>query len=129
MTSTAASSPDGIRKSIDRGENVVHIDIRLTPGDAAKLADLLEAQRKGYSVSVVESAKEYTTTEAAKMLGISRGHLSRLISQGKVRSHKVGSHHRITAREIESEQNLKKLRSNPHAQNLAELWDEIGVDN
>lgn len=127
MTNSAVSGPESIRKSIQRGEKMV--EVRLRAEDAAKLAKLLEAQREGHDVAVVEAAKEYTTTEAAKLLGISRAHLSRLIREGKVRSHKVGSHHRVTAREIESQQTMKRLRENPHAQQLAELWDEMGIDD
>ncbi|GAA2040005.1 hypothetical protein GCM10009720_20610 [Yaniella flava] len=127
MTSPAVSGPEGIRESIDRGDKVV--EIRLQAENAAKLAKILEAQRQGHDVAVVESAKEYTTTKAAKLLGISRAHLSRLIHEGKVRAHKVGTHHRITAREIESQQTMKKYRENPDAQKLAELWDEMGIDD
>src|SRR5699024_5961928 len=120
-------NPDDIRKSILSGDEIIEIQLR--PEDAAKLAELLEAQSTGREISMVESTKEYTTTEAAKLLGISRAHLSRLIRDGKIRSHKVGSHHRITAREIESQQTMKRLRENPHARQLAELWDEMGVDD
>ena len=127
MTSPPVSNAADIRKSILSGDEV--IAIRLRPEDAAKLAELLEAQSTGREISMVESTKEYTTTEAAKLLSISRAHLSRLIQSGKIRSHKVGSHHRITAREIESQQTMKRLRDNPHAQQLAELWNEMGIDD
>lgn len=127
MTSPALSSPDGIRRRMSGGDELIEITIQRE--DAVKIAELLEARQKGRDVSIVESAKEYTTTEAAKMLGISRAHLSRLIRDGKVRSYKVGSHHRITAREIESQQTMKMLRENPNAQRLEALWDEMGIDD
>ncbi|WBB74488.1 helix-turn-helix domain-containing protein [Micromonospora sp. WMMD1128] len=65
----------------------------------AQLFDLLEqitaTLSRGDGVAVSAIARELTTTEAAKLLGMSRPTLVRLLENGSIASHRVGSHRRV----------------------------------
>ncbi len=61
-----------------------------------KILELLEAEGRAGAV-VVPVKEQFTTTEAARMLGISRSTLMKLIDSGEIDSVKVASHHRIPA--------------------------------
>lgn len=58
----------------------------------AEIARNLEA---GKSVSVVAEDHELTTQRAAKILGVSRPFLVRILEDGQLAFHMVGSHRRV----------------------------------
>jgi excisionase family DNA binding protein len=70
----------------------------------AQLFDVLRqiaatlAQGNGVAVSAI--ARELTTTEAARVLGMSRPTLIRLIDAGELPSHKVGTHRRVLLQDV-----------------------------
>ena len=60
------------------------------------LADL----RAGHAVTILQSRHELTTAEAAKILGMSRQFLVRLLEKGAIPFHLVGTHRRIYVRDL-----------------------------
>jgi len=59
---------------------------------------LMEAARqlaKGNSVSILHYEEALTTQQAADLLQVSRPYLIRLLEEGKIRYHLVGSHRRV----------------------------------
>lgn len=61
---------------------------------------LLEELGAGESVHVVTADAELTTQQAAALLGISRTFLIRLIDDGKLPAHLVGTHRRLRAADV-----------------------------
>lgn len=57
---------------------------------------------EGKKVVVGSETKELTTTVAARQLGMSRPTLMKLIKEQKIPAHKVGSHFRINAEDVET---------------------------
>jgi excisionase family DNA binding protein len=51
-------------------------------------------------LSIRSMPDELTSTTAADLLGISRPTLMKLVADGELESHKVGSHHRFAYREV-----------------------------
>lgn len=60
----------------------------------------LDAFARGETVATVANGKPLTSNEAAKLLGMSRTHLTRLCEEGRIESFNVGNALRISADEV-----------------------------
>jgi excisionase family DNA binding protein len=60
------------------------------------IADLCEGQ----SVAIVQNDPQLTTVEGARMLGVSRQFLIKLLERGDIPHHMVGTHRRIYVRDL-----------------------------
>jgi excisionase family DNA binding protein len=59
------------------------------------LLNILEQLVKGRSVSVVPKGQTLTTQKAADLLGVSRQYFVRLLDEGQLPFHNVGTHRRV----------------------------------
>ena len=59
------------------------------------LAEIARNMEAGKSVSVIAEHHELTTQRAANILGVSRPFLVRILEEGKLAFHKIGSHRRV----------------------------------
>lgn len=73
-----------------------------------------DALSRGESVATVATGKPLTSTEAAKLLGMSRTHLTRLCDEGRIESFTVGNALRVPADEV-----LRILRERGRAKTQA----------
>lgn len=55
---------------------------------------------EGQSVAIVQNDAQLTTVEGARMLGVSRQFLIKLLERGEIPHHKVGTHRRIYVRDL-----------------------------
>jgi excisionase family DNA binding protein len=60
------------------------------------IADLFEGQ----SVAIVQNDAQLTTVEAARMLGVSRQFLVKVLERGEIPHHMVGTHRRVYVRDL-----------------------------
>lgn len=92
------------------------------------LRQVLDAVSQGDTVTIHSLPRELTTTTAAKMLGISRPTLMKLIAEERIPAHKVGSHTRVLTTDVNllREQQLEKQRR--AFDKLLELDEELGID-
>lgn len=94
------------------------------PSDLAKIiSQVLAVMAAGGSVTVGALPDELTTTAAAAELRVSRTTLMKMIRNGDVEAHKVGSHHRLKTADVLA---LKKVRLQRQRQALEELRDLEG---
>ena len=81
----------------------VHTDGREVPRPAnasRAVRRLLHDLATGRSVHVVSTGDEMTTQQAADVLGMSRTYVVRLIDQGTLPAHLVGTHRRLNAVDV-----------------------------
>ena len=71
--------------------STVHIPKSAVDG----LIELLTATAEGDDATIVRSAREVTTQQAAKLLNVSRPTVIKLIDEGVLPARKVGSHRRV----------------------------------
>lgn len=102
--------------------------LRLPPKVLRLIADLLGSLAEGKAVSVVPKDLDVTTQEAAMFLNVSRPYLIRLLEEGKIRFHKVGSHRRIRFDDLVRYKEERTRKSNDALQALADQAQEIGLD-
>ena len=80
--------------------------------------------KNGSSILLLAEAKPLTTQEAAHFLGVSRQFVVRLLEDGEIPFHKVGSHRRVTYKDLVSYQQRKQgLRVLSQAVSSAGLHD------
>lgn len=73
------------------------------PASAFKfLSNILDLMAQGKAISIIPSDTEVTTQQAADMLNVSRPHVVKLIEQGEIPHHKVGTHRRIKLQDLEA---------------------------
>ena len=64
------------------------------------LVKLTADLKKGQSVAIVQNDAPVTTVEGARMLGVSRQFLIKLIDSGEIPHYMVGTHRRIYVRDL-----------------------------
>ncbi len=95
--------------------------IELPATAAAAVRHLLSELATGSEVHVLADAAELTTQEAAHLLGLSRTYIVRLIDQGKLPAHLVGTHRRLFAADVLAYQQQRSAR-------LAAVAEVTGAD-
>lgn len=76
------------------------VTLRVPHELARLLHDLMPRVANGDAISFVSAPKDLTTSGAATMLGMSRPTLMKLVAAGKIPSHKVGTHTRLTSADV-----------------------------
>jgi excisionase family DNA binding protein len=69
--------------------------VRIPKSAVDGLIELLTATAEGDDATIVRSAREVTTQQAAKLLNVSRPTVIKLIDEGILPARKVGSHRRV----------------------------------
>jgi len=100
--------------------------IELPAAAADAVRHLLVELASGASVHVLADDAELTTQEAADLLGISRTYLVRLVDDGKVDAHLVGTHRRLRAADVLAYQAQRGSRLRAVAE-IAEADAAVGV--
>ncbi|GAA5068200.1 helix-turn-helix domain-containing protein [Nocardia callitridis] len=91
------------------------------------LSMILDLLGDGRTVTVGSMPNEVTTTVAAKMLGISRPTLMKLIDAGSLPAHKVGTHTRLLSKDVFAHKDSQRETQRAAFAQLRELEDELGV--
>ena len=82
-------------------EAEIEVTLRLPRESAKKVLALLDGEQSVGAV-VIPAKQEFTTTEAAAILDMSRPSLMKLIQAGRIGFRKVGRHHRVPATAIQA---------------------------
>lgn len=99
-----------------------HETVELPRGAVAALLEIARSLAQGQRLHLVPEGAELTTQAAADLLGVSRPHLIKLIDQGAIAHHMVGTHRRLTSDDVlayREERNRTRRAAVERAQLLA----------
>lgn len=87
-------------------------DDLILPGPVVQLLlNVLSEVSQGNAVNIMPIHAELSTQEAANILNVSRPHLVKLLEQGEIEFHKVGTHRKVLAKNIiEYKERITKQR-------------------
>lgn len=122
MSRALTEEVERLRLELAGDDPEIEVTLRLPRKSAEKVLALLDAEQSVGAV-VIPAREEFTTTEAARILGMSRPTLMRLISADRVEFRMVGKHHRIPATAI---QKLRDQMDEDHMAVVAELSNKYG---
>ncbi|MDB5542423.1 MAG: hypothetical protein JWQ89_4150 [Devosia sp.] len=111
-----------LRVQIEGGET-----LRLPKAVSTLLYHLLTEMAQGNAVTIIPVNAELTTQEAAEYLNVSRPHLIRLLGEGKVRFHMVGSHRRVKFSDLEAYRKASDEERQRVMEELAAEAQELGM--
>ncbi|WCZ39898.1 excisionase family DNA-binding protein [Corynebacterium jeddahense] len=74
-------------------------EVVLPKQTAVWVRDLLEDMAEGRLMRAPEPEEEMTTQQVANLLGVSRPFVVKLIDEGRLPGHKVGTHRRVYTRD------------------------------
>jgi excisionase family DNA binding protein len=103
----------------------IEVTLRLPRESARKVLALLDAEQSVGAV-VIPAKQEFTTTEAAAILDMSRPTLMKLINAGRIEFRKVGRHHRVPASAIQPYRDLLREEGQAAMTAIAELSNRVG---
>lgn len=93
-----------------------HVKIELPHSLFRVLMDVASQLAKGNSIAILHYEEKLTTQQAADLLQVSRPYLIKLLENGQIRYHKVGSHRRILMKDLleykKSRDTLRKANVN-----------------
>lgn len=100
------------------------------PVEVARVLELvLEAMAEGRPVSVAAMPENLTTTAAAGLLGLSRPTLMKLVREGRIPAHKVGSHHRLRSADVLALKDELRLERQQAVFDVIDLEDELAGED
>jgi excisionase family DNA binding protein len=89
------SDGEGVRLVGPTGDEVA------VPATALRALKLVaEGMAGGLALSLIPYGKELTTQEAADLLHVSRPHLVKLLEDGRIPHHRVGTHRRVRLEDV-----------------------------
>jgi len=93
--------------------------IRLPDSLYRLLTKIVQDLADGKAVSLTPAAQEMTTQKAADFLGVSRQFLVRLLDDGKIAFHRVGTHRRVQLQDLITFRKQRDLRRHDAIARLA----------
>lgn len=117
MLAKVFAKPDHVAL-IDEHGNRTHIPEALF----AHFARIVRLMNERKAIVMLPEDEAFTTQAAANYLGVSRQHLVTLLEKGEIPHHKVGSHRRVTFKDLLA---YEKKRDKNRREALNRLTDEV----
>ena len=114
-----------LEEGVDRIEGAPIL--KLPPNVLRLFADMLGTLAQGNAVAVVPKELYVTTQEAAMFLNVSRPYLVRLLDEGNMPFHKVGTHRRIKFEDVVAYRDRRHQASHDALQELADQAQELNM--
>jgi len=104
--------PDG--ETTDIPESVFHA-----------LKFVVKNMARGQTITLMPHDKELTTQEAADLLHVSRPHLTKLLDEGTIPHHKVGTHRRVRIEDLQAYRDQRSTTRREKLDELTRLSEEL----
>ena len=104
-----------------------HGEIKLPPLLVRVLMEAARQLAKGNSISILHYEQELTTQHAADLLQVSRPYLIRLLEEGKICYHLVGSHRRIRLGDLLDYKKTRDARRQANISEMARVSESLGL--
>ncbi len=97
------------------------------------LKDIVRNMHLGRAIVLIPENQQLTTQRAADLLGVSRPHLIKLLANGALPHHKVGSHRRIYLKDLLAYQKRRDAERRAALDRIAKeafesgLYDRTGI--
>jgi excisionase family DNA binding protein len=101
--------------------------LKLPPKVLRLFADMLGSLAQGHAVAIMPKELYVSTQEAAMFLNVSRPYLVRMLDDGKIPYHKVGTHRRIKFEDVVTYRDKRRKASHDALQELADQAQEIDM--
>jgi excisionase family DNA binding protein len=101
--------------------------LKLPPKVLRLFADMLGSLAQGNAVAVMPKELYVSTQEAAMFLNVSRPYLIRMLDDGKIPYHKVGTHRRIKFEDVVTYRDQRKKASHAALQELVDQAQELDM--
>jgi len=85
------------------------------------LQQVLEVMANGGTVTVSSTPEELTTSSAAAVLGVSRPTLLKMVAEGRLPAHRVGTHTRFRSEDVFAERRARRGRERSAFEALRDL--------
>jgi excisionase family DNA binding protein len=80
----------------------------------------------GLTMTLIPHGRELTTQQAADLLNVSRPYLIKLLEQGVIPHHKVGTHRRLNIADVLEYRRTRAQERRAALEELTELSEELG---
>ena len=134
----ARQGKDALKRITDkhsRPSNSIEIEVEgeadhvKIPVSAFKfLSHILDLMAQGKAISIIPTDAEVTTQQAAEMLNVSRPHVVKLLEEGELPFHKVGTHRRIKLQDLEAYRSKMEKERDEALSELTRQSQELGLD-
>ncbi|MGO9749926.1 MAG: helix-turn-helix domain-containing protein, partial [Solirubrobacteraceae bacterium] len=99
--------------------------LELPPSAFYALKAIVQAMANGQTITLLPHGKELTTQQAAEILHVSRPHLVKLLNEGALPFHRVGTHRRIRIEDVLAYRAARASTRRGKLDELARLSEEI----
>lgn len=124
LAALAAHSKDASLRISGNGDEE---DVPLPNSFLQVIAKALAEMAEGRVVHVAAAHEELTTREAAVLLGVSRPYLVRLLKEGEIPFHKVGTHHRVLLKDALAYREKMRVVQERAFEELTRQAQELGL--
>jgi excisionase family DNA binding protein len=99
--------------------------LKLPPKVLRLFADMLGSLAQGHAVTIMPKEMYVSTQEAAMFLNVSRPYLIRMLDEGKLPYHKVGTHRRINFQDVVAYKEERRKISQAALQELVDQAQDL----
>ena len=125
MLAPVLADADGNARVLVTGSHAEPVPI---PAAAARmLLTLLSEMADGNAVSLIPQHADLTTQKAANLLNVSRPYLVRLLDEGKIPSHRTGTHRRVRLQDALAYKAEHRRLREAALDRLSDMDQELGL--
>jgi excisionase family DNA binding protein len=123
MPQTIERDAEAIRRALDNKSKIVNMT--LSRDTAEFVSWIVDAKAQGREIII--TPEEVTPAEAARILGMSRPQVRKIMDSGRLPYRMVGTHHRIALDDLQKFKDLEMARRRKAMEKYARVQNELGL--